>query len=515
MLGRGTAVVLVLALAARGVAWGQPAPGGGEPTGPGGAPATQPAVSTAAADAAATAGDEADHDGQGTRTDECHGEDEAPTIARWTECLAKAKASLEQATSSADASKAKAEEAEQQASEKLDVATKALEAAKANVDKLEADVAKAPAANKPAIEGHLATARTALSTAEAEHVAAREALEEATKAKLAVAHRVSDADLTVTALTEELAELEKVTSEEVQFGENDCSNTEVICVDHHGLPFFTEEVPSEAQPGLPLTVKVFMTTAQLVDETVAVAFAQRKSLDVPIEPTKKEVEVSTGDGTFDATRSPDAFHVQPFRSNTIDGDSDELVISFANTKKDGSKVERRYTLRIPHGYSYYSVALLIASVYQGDRTIRRDLTAFEDTAVEGAFALNVFPFGRRRGVVGLWRTCPWSLWQTLDCVGRTVGLTLGTDIDLTKPFDHLYGGIVIEPVAGLAFSAGVSLRQVEFVPPGPEVPGLSDGMVPVPVERGRVLRPYIGVTLTLDLLQTLADFKSAAAGITF
>ena len=81
--------------------------------------------------------------------------------------------------------------------------------------------------------------------------------------------------------------------------------------------------------------------------------------------------------------------------------------------------------------------------------------------------------------------------------------------------DRLYAGVVVEPVAGLAFSAGVSLREVEFAPPGTGLPGVGTEDATLEPEHGRVLRPYVGVTLTLDLLETLAEFKKAAGAISF
>lgn len=66
---------------------------------------------------------------------------------------------------------------------------------------------------------------------------------------------------------------------------------------------------------------------------------------------------------------------------------------------------------------------------------------------------------------------------------------------------------MFEPVAGLSLSAGVSVRQVAFVPPDSDHSGIVDASTPIPTQQRRVIRPYLGVTVTFDLLDALAKIK--------
>jgi hypothetical protein len=124
-------------------------------------------------------------------------------------------------------------------------------------------------------------------------------------------------------------------------------------------------------------------------------------------------------------------------------------------------------------------------------------------------ALNVFPGGRQRGVIGYARRC---LTSTVSrCLANNLGFQLATDLDLTAPTDKLYAGLVFEPVAGLAVVGGVSLRKVNVVPSAGELPALEATDGSAPTNTRRILRGYVGITITLDLLNTIsatsADLK--------
>jgi hypothetical protein len=273
-----------------------------------------------------------------------------------------------------------------------------------------------------------------------------------------------------------------------------CERQLVICYDRHG-ELLGDDEPASLRPGNVVTV-VVITDRTADKQAITVGFAEQKSLDRPFPDPAPAAFVKGLGG-----HRPDHFALT-FPSEPIADDTSELTIRFARAPDP----PRTQVLQVDLGYSYYSVAFLVAATFDGNRRVLRDLSTVTDHAVDPGLALNVFPFGRQRGVLGYLRKC--AVLRPGRCAANMIGLQLATDLDLTSPTEKIYGGVVFEPIAGLAVTGGVSLRKVEVVPAPGALPALDAMDRPFPSDRRYVARGYVGITITLDLLDTIAKAGS-------
>lgn len=274
-----------------------------------------------------------------------------------------------------------------------------------------------------------------------------------------------------------------------------CERELVICYDHRGELIGNDDEPVALHPGNVVTV-VVITNDAADKQAITITFAEQKNRDrlFPDQPIPARIGVKDS--------PPLNYFTLPFHSDPIADDSSELTIRFVRVA-DPPKTR---VLQVDLGYSYYSVALLVATTFDGNRRVFRDLSAVTDHAIEPALALNVFPFGRQRGVIGFLRKCSVLRWQR--CAGNMIGFQVATDLDLTSPTEKLYAGVVLEPIAGLALTGGVSLRKVDVVPTAGALPSLEAMDGSAPTDRRYVARGYLGITITLDLLDTISKVGS-------
>lgn len=408
--------------------------------------------------------------------------DAFPARAALDKCITEAKAAHTAATAAREA----ADTARIRATTARDTAQKALADAKDDA--------------KPGLQVKLDEAQAALTDAETEHGKAV-AAEEAAKKELERMEAMRSA-------------LDTVTNRAAFAKAHNCADPRVLCFDAKGAEFVKHELPREVNAGEVYVAKVIMTKGQMKNEVTRVAFSNRAARDVTFEISGDQPRTADAQDLLAAAATSDEALVlyKTFTAEAVGDEALEFVVTVTHAVKDPNAADaepviddtRSYVIPVARGYSYYSVALLVAATYRGERTIHRDLSASENTSLEGGLALNIFPGGRRRGVIGYLRaTKGWA-----RAFADTLGVQLGTDLNLSDPFDHVYAGIVFEPVAGLGFVAGMSLRTVAFVPPGSDLPGQLDPTDSIPTVDRRVLRPYLGVTVTFDLLDTLARVGS-------
>lgn len=376
-----------------------------------------------------------------------------------------------------------------------------LAANQAVTDKQKAVADAQAAANAP---GATEDAKKKLATAKDELDKANAALKEA-QGQLDTAKETSkQANQKLADLQKQLDEMEEIAADpSAVFAAYGCGDPLTICLMSDGTPLtVAESVPTEAIPGDILTVKIFVLNAQSAQGVSAtVTFSQRQPADTMFD--KGQAGASQRLFDIGKRKNPDLVILDNvYTSTAVTDEASEFVIQVSQTSGDKRISTRSFVIAVNHGHSYYSIALLVAATYRGERVIHRDLTQTSDTTLEGAFALNIFPGGRRRGVIGYLVDC-----QGKRCWADTFGLQLGTDLDLSTPFDRVFAGIVFEPVSGLAFSTGVSVRQVAFITADSDRPGIVNSTTPIPTELRRVIRPYVGVTFTFDLLDTLAKVK--------
>lgn len=327
-----------------------------------------------------------------------------------------------------------------------------------------------------------------------------------------------------TAMTRKNAALEKrkaisdkyalhVASPEEAFHSNHCERPEIICYDRNGELFSYGEQKSDALPAAVRVgdkVTVLVLTQQKVsddEKLVTVSFLARKSQDrlLPdslLASDKEAEELRILEAK--APLPPSYAALPPFASDPVPDDVVDFTIFFQRLPSgEEHRVDKTDVIPVDLGYSYYSVAFLAAATFKGDRHVLRDLGTTSDHAVDPGLALNIFPFGRQRGTIGYIRKCTWA--HPRRCVANMIGFQIGTDLDFTKPTDKLFAGLVFEPVAGLAIVGGVALRKVAVVPPAGALPALEAMDGSSPSDSRYVTRGYVGVTITLDLLDTISS----------
>lgn len=284
-----------------------------------------------------------------------------------------------------------------------------------------------------------------------------------------------------------------VTAEDVAH-DNHCKDELVICYDPAGELTANDQPPAVVHPGDTVTI-VVITNNPVDKQAIVVTFAEQNSQDRLFSAPPPAAALLRA-GT--PPREPVDYFALTFPSSPVADDSTELTIRFVHAPE----AAKQRIVRVDLGYSYYSVALLVAATFKGDRRVLRDLDTISDHAVDPGLALNIFPFGRQRGVIGYLRKC--RIVSTGRCVANMLGFQLATDLDLTSPTDKLYAGLVLEPVAGLAFVGGVSLRKVAVVPAAGELPAVEPMAGAAPSDSRYVVRGYLGITITLDLLDTIS-----------
>lgn len=182
---------------------------------------------------------------------------------------------------------------------------------------------------------------------------------------------------------------------------------------------------------------------------------------------------------------------------------DAVKIQFRRSDEDPKKaVSETYVIPISHGEYYLEFGALFPIVILGSRKVeqinlpgsggQRRLTIAEDSSVNPAIVLNVFPGGRRRGNISSCRH---------HCeVGDFFGFQAGVDLDLGKPFDRIFLGGVFEPISGLSLNGGIAIVQQEYLPSGHVanmILSASESFSPAHMYTPRF---YFGATLTLDII---------------
>jgi hypothetical protein len=191
-----------------------------------------------------------------------------------------------------------------------------------------------------------------------------------------------------------------------------------------------------------------------------------------------------------------------------------LSIDVSRTEK-GARfpcAENHYEVSIDQGKYYLELALVAPFVYRGERNIIAQpnvgsrelrLAIEQDWHITAAAALDYFPAGRQRGQLSSFRNC-----RTRSCIENWLGIQAG--LGLSSPFKEFYLGLVFEPVSGFNVGIGAALLKGEFLPDGRAVgmivpAGDQDSAIPK-----YMFRPYIAVSITQDIFNSLERASSAA-----
>ncbi len=166
-------------------------------------------------------------------------------------------------------------------------------------------------------------------------------------------------------------------------------------------------------------------------------------------------------------------------------------------------------LTISHGKYYYDVGFITAVVPLGQRTVSApqragvpgdtSITVTSQTAVATGIALNLYPGGHRRDAYSGFEPNFWRPhW------GDMLGLQLAISPDLRAPQSTLFGGVLFEPVTGVALGTGAILLKGDFLQSG-YYEGMSTSAPRGDyVVQKYMLRWHAGVTFGVELFNTTA-----------
>lgn len=323
-----------------------------------------------------------------------------------------------------------------------------------------------------------------------------------------------------------------------------CPRASLLCLDGDGLPLAGDGLPPRVAAGARIDVKVIGCRAKqalyrVVEESV-----------VGRERLFRETSASPPESLAGKRRpgecSPEV--IESFRV-TVPTDARMSTFSVVFTREgaaaaDGTrKVERResYSAQIDHGRYYLDIGVLFPVVVGGERRVVAEetdapettrLRVREDLDVFPALMLHVFPGGRDLAAISSFKvgacqgTSAFS--GATDCrahrhrrrAANALGLQVGVELDFRR-FDRYFFGGLFEPVSGLSISAGLALTRLEYIrrgfADGAEVPTpmtkTSEGEVDLSryTERSWAPRFYVGVTLSFDIVRTLAERRRSDA----
>lgn len=275
----------------------------------------------------------------------------------------------------------------------------------------------------------------------------------------------------------------------------------------------TYNLPSKLAPGDKLAVQVWGIDGVDTEGTASLSSTERISRDSVLAPS--------GAGKLGATTALTAMELRFVKlvekeiAVSTSANVQSVVIAYRWTPKGASAPtsSHDYEITVDHGRYYLELGILVPFVINGTRTVTQSpvpgtggekrIRLNEDSAVTPALALNVFPGGRRNGRVTAFE--PYRAWDLF-------GVQLGVDLNLKQPFERVYLGLVLEPIAGISLDAGLAMVKGDVIPQeyaeGMLVPS-GDAFTP---DRRYFPRPYFGLTLTNEILTALTGAAQKIRG---
>jgi hypothetical protein len=189
-------------------------------------------------------------------------------------------------------------------------------------------------------------------------------------------------------------------------------------------------------------------------------------------------------------------------------DGTELTVSFQRKLGTATRPVVRHRIPIESGRYFADVGIMLPVVFGGDRHFyavedpgvagERRVRVDNDVRFSAVAMLEVFPFGGRA------RNRVWA-WDGPNPWASFVGLQAGTSV--SAPAKEFYFGLALEPVSGISFDVGVAaVKTWDFAKGWGQ-----DDLVPrgstVPVRERYLARPYLGMTLSLEVYNMLTKVK--------
>ena len=319
------------------------------------------------------------------------------------------------------------------------------------------------------------------------------------------------------------------------YEEQNCDDSNVLCLDTEGLPIKSDLLPATLAAGK--KIKVVVITEVDNEDSFFVSFSEIERVNVLINPDKP----ATGEQTEQVTDPCELISEEEFGYKVAVAENFtipksigvvEVSIDFKRIPKaKGEKpVTASYGAYIEHGKYYIDLGLFVPFAIAGKRKVvarqigqERYLAVETDLSVTAGLAMNVFPGGRRRGEFTPWSNlrCPAEAKGIAlrNCRRRArarpwaelLGLQIGADLDVRDPIDQFYFGLVLEPVTGVTLSSGVAVMKIDHLKAG-----LSEGQL-VASDDDMVarqlygVRPFLSFGLSLDLVQAIRAARERLA----
>ena len=279
--------------------------------------------------------------------------------------------------------------------------------------------------------------------------------------------------------------------------ENRCADLQILCLDVHGHPLLGDDLPDPLLPDAHLKT-IVIGKSELDAKDFSLKVAGQQSLETLFQRAPTENAAGTDGAPAYVVLATNEFDV-PARVSRV-------KLTFQYNPKGGDAERRDYVFDVERERYFLEVGLALPFVYKGERRLvansvpgtgERTLGVEQDWSKQVAIMLNFFPFGGRQSdLIWVGNDPKWA--------ASLIGFQIGHSLDIKDPLDRWYAGLVLEPIAGLSLNGGAVLVQGEFVKPNQRL-----GMLLTPgqspdADTHAMFRFYAGVTLTLDIVNTIS-----------
>ena len=330
-----------------------------------------------------------------------------------------------------------------------------------------------------------------------------------------------------------------------------CGEERVLCLNPQGKLLVDEEPPKRMRPGQVLTVKVIgceklQNGVKFKIEVENIASVDRLFRSDPTEAAKDATKDAQAAADEECKRdrlcltSGDIGVLEEQKITVPKDDSvQRLEVKFSSdvskaTYKNLSSAKDSVSISVVQGRYFLDLGLMVPAVIEGRRRVvaeespasgARTLAVDHDVPRPSlAVMLNVFPGGRRAGIFHAFaerERCNPAKASYFECKQRnhrrnaanSLGFQVGLDLDLSDPADAFFLGGLFEPVTGLSLNAGISLRKGQFLPAGRRVGQLIADDDDLASQTRYMVRPYIGLTFSLDIVRAIIAYSGKARGL--
>lgn len=269
-----------------------------------------------------------------------------------------------------------------------------------------------------------------------------------------------------------------------------CTDPDVVCLDTDGTRF-DDQPDRTLSEGEKLTVRV-LSLDPADSGRFRVVLTSAHNLDTLTRTTREAAAAGAGDLTFTVVAS----------STSAAAGENAVSIGYELQRRDSEKATYAHVstgrVKVNHGNYYFEFGLGLPVVYHGTREARTATEIAVSTEPRAAIAVLYFPAGRHKGQIDYHRG-PWS----------SLGAFVATDFDFTTVQKDVHVGIAYSPIQGLGISAGLSLVPAQFLVGSSAT--TTNGMINTATHE--VVRPFVGLFVTTDFLDTASKAKTALTSL--